>query len=54
MKTLKIAGYTLSGKIKFQGENTGDCGILDISENTLRIIRVNLDSVRFDETVINL
>jgi hypothetical protein len=54
MKTLKKAGYTLSGKVKFQGENTGDCGILDICEDTLKITRVDLDKVKFDETVINL
>ena len=54
IKTLKNCGYTLSGKIKFQGENVGDCGILDISPERLKIIHVNLDELKFDEKIINL
>ena len=47
VETLRERGYSLSGKVKFQGEEVGDCGILDVTPERVNIIKVDLDNIVF-------
>lgn len=47
IESLKIYGYTISGKIKFQGESVGDVGVIDVTLEKVNIITVDLDNLQF-------
>jgi hypothetical protein len=47
IEALKIYGYTISGKIKFQGEEVGDVGVIDVTPEKVNISCVDLDNLEF-------
>jgi hypothetical protein len=47
-------GYSLTGLIKYQGEETGDCGKIELTSECMKVTRVNLDVDKFEVTVYSL
>jgi len=47
IEALKIYGHTISGKIKFQGEEVGDVGVIDVTPEKVNIINADLDNLQF-------
>ena len=44
-------GYVLTGTIKYQGETVGDCGKIELSAESMKVTRVDLDEGKFEVTV---
>ena len=47
VEILREREYYITGKVQFQNESSGDCGILDVIHEKVNIIKVDLDNISF-------
>lgn len=52
VEALRARGYTLSGKIQYQGEEIGDCGVIDVTPDCITMFVADLAHIKFETKIL--
>jgi hypothetical protein len=52
VEALRARGYTLSGKIQYQGEEIGDCGVIDVMPDCIIMFVADLAHIKFETKIL--